>query len=672
MKANFWLAAAVLAGLTAGAQAQRAPHIGYVYPAGGRQGATIEVVISGQYLDGVTNAIVSGDGVEAVILSHTKPLNGRVLNLLRDRQRNMQEGLRAAKKGETIIAVRSELKTNEVLRMERTAVEQELANIRKMLSNPKNQRPPNPQLAEDVKLRVTIAAGARLGDRELRLKTGSGLSNPLVFAVDQLPEFSEPAEVSLERPRYLPATAYSAPEKHVWAGPEQRVSLPCIVNGQIQPGDVDRIRFAARQGQKLVINTRARDLIPYLADAVPGWFQATVTLYDAQDREVAYVDDFNFNPDPVLLYEVARDGEYVLEIRDSIYRGREDFVYRITMGELPFITSIFPLGARVGSRPMVEIKGWNLPGERVMADTTKPGTVALSVTKDGKKSNPMPFAVDLLPEVLEQEPNNQAGYAQAVSLPAIINGRVDKPGDQDIFSFQGRAGDRLVAEIQARRLNSPLDSILRLTDAAGKQIALNDDFEDKGAGLTTHHADSRLEVTLPANGTYQVHVNDAQGKGGADYAYRLRLSPPQPDFELRIVPSSVAGRGGASVPITVYVLRKDGFSGDIALALKGAPPGFNLASSRVPGGTNQVRLNLVMPANPPPGPVCLNVEGRALIQGQEVVRAAVPAEDMMQAFAYRHLVPAQNLVVAVTSRGKGDAGNFKSGKNFIPKNKKTK
>ena len=35
----------------------------------------------------------------------------------------------------------------------------------------------------------------------------------------------------------------------------------------------------------------------------------------------------------------------------AIYRGREDFVYRITIGELPFVTSIFPLGGRAGEPP---------------------------------------------------------------------------------------------------------------------------------------------------------------------------------------------------------------------------------------------------------------------------------------------------------------------------------
>ena len=41
----------------------------------------------------------------------------------------------------------------------------------------------------------------------------------------------------------------------------------------------------------------------------------------------------------------------MLAINDAIYRGREDFVYRVTVGELPFVTSIFPLGRPRGRPP---------------------------------------------------------------------------------------------------------------------------------------------------------------------------------------------------------------------------------------------------------------------------------------------------------------------------------
>ena len=266
----------------------------------------------------------------------------------------------------------------------------------------------------------------------------------------------------------------------------------------------------------------------------------------------------------------------------------------------------------------------------------------------------MPFAVDSLPEVLEKEPNNTKEKAQRVTLPVIVNGRIDRPGDWDVFRFDGRSGEEIVAEVSARRLDSPLDSLLRLTDSAGRELAVNDDAEDKGAALLTHQADSRLNFKLPANGVYYLHLGDSQSKGGADYAYRLRISRPRPDFELRMVPSSINGRAGATVPVTVYALRRDGFAGDIALQLKDAPSGFFLAGGLIPGGADSVRLTLTMPPRPE-GPRSLALVGRASIAGHDAYRAAVPAEDMMQAFYYHHLVPVKDCLAQVTGIARPNA-----------------
>jgi len=444
------------------------------------------------------------------------------------------------------------------------------------------------------------------------------------------------------------------------------IALPATVNGRIKPGlprpqaqarsgepftpgEADRYRFQAHQGQELVIAASARELIPYLADAVPGWFQAVLTLYDANGNELAYDDDYRFHPDPVLHYAVPRDGEYTIEIRDALYRGREDFVYRITLGELPFVTSAFPLGGRAGSKITVQLTGWNLPVSKMTmnAKGKGPGVYPLALQKGKPILNSTVFMVDTLREGFEKEPNNSPATAQRVKLPIIMNGRIDQPGDWDVFSFQGRAGQAIVAEVYARRLDSPLDSVLKLTDAKGKQLAFNDDYDDPGAGLETHHADSRILTTLPASGTYYLYIGDAQHKGGPEYAYRLRISPPRPDFDLRVTPSSINASGGMTVPITVHAVRKDGFSGDIALALKGAPRGFTLIGGLLPAGRDEVRLTLTVPPQPQPAPLSLSLEGRASIQGHEVSHLAVPAEDMMQAFAYWHLVPASDLKVAV-------------------------
>ena len=77
---------------------------------------------------------------------------------------------------------------------------------------------------------------------------------------------------------------------------------------------------------------------------MPGWFQAAVTLFDDAGLEVAYDDDFRFHPDPVLHCEIPKDGYYLLEVKDALYRGREDFVYRVTIGELPYVDGDLPAG----------------------------------------------------------------------------------------------------------------------------------------------------------------------------------------------------------------------------------------------------------------------------------------------------------------------------------------
>ena len=631
---------------------QFGPHIGYVYPAGGRQGTTFEVTVGGQFLDGASEAFISGAGIQATVLEYVKPMSQKQFNDLREKLQELLTKKTAATKQQRKRGAAEEAK-NEPKPIWTDADEKAVGELRMKLAT-FVRRPASPAIAETVRLKVNLAPDAEPGDRELRLETRGGLTNPMMFRIGQLPEFSKaPAKLHDESTTGKGARYRSYATDKKPAGPVE-ITLPAIVNGQIQAGTVDRYRFRAAKGQHIVVAAGARELIPYISDAVPGWFQATLGLYDAKGKELQYAGNFRFHPDPVLYYEIADDGEYTLEIKDSIYRGREDFVYRITVGELPFITSIFPLGGKLGAKSTVELKGWNLPTARLTRDSKEstPSVQPVSVRKGEWSSNSVPFAVDALPELLEKEPNNLKDRAQRVKLPVIVNGRVNQPGDSDVFRFEGRAGEEIVAEVLARRLDSPLDSILRLTDSKGKELALNDDHEDKGSGLLTHHADSVIQVKLPANGTYYLTLSDSQKKGGPEYTYRLRISQPRPDFELRVVPSSITARTGMTVPVTVFAIRRDGFADDIAVKLKDAPAGFKLSGGWIPANQNKIRMTLTVPASERDVPLNLHLEGQATIQGREVRRPGIPAEDMMQAFYYYHLVPAKEWRVMVTKGGR--------------------
>ena len=606
-----------------------APQVGYAYPAGGQRGTTFRVEIGGQSLQDVDGVRVSGRGVHATVVEYVPPLSneerGRTERFLRELvRRRWNAGVmdRVAKEKE-----KPALPDHPWLRNIDQKSSNELDLLRTRLFDPKRQ--PNAQIREQVVIEVTIDPDAQTGDRELRLASHEGLSNPLCFQVGVLPEVCE--------------KTFSGGQ----AAPV--LDLPVLLNGQVTPGETDPIRLRARNGQKLVICLQARRLIPYLADAVPGWFQATMALYGPGGDEVAWSDDYRFSPDPVLFYEVPADGVYELEVRDAIYRGRNDFVYRVAAGELPFVTRVFPYGGQAGTPAATSIQGWNLPVETLQLDT-RPGSTALRLAAVGAEQgfcNEVRYAVNTLREATETEPNNGAGNAQQVAFPRVINGRIGQPGDIDVFRFEGRAGQEIVAEVYARRLNSPLDSLLRLTDSTGAELALNDDHKDLEMGLITHQADSYVRYKLPGDGAYLAFLSDAQHKGGEAHAYRLQIRNTQPDFALRLVPSCINMQAGGTAKVTLHALRKDGFDGEIKLVLTDAPDGFRLIGGRVPAGEKSVEATLSAPRGTQRQVSSVRIEGQAEIGGVAVGRQAVAAEDMMQAFLWRFLVPRQELLVAI-------------------------
>jgi hypothetical protein len=620
------LGAAGLLTLASLAWGQAKPYIGFVYPAGGRQGTTFQIKLGGQGLDGVDRVLVTGGGVTAKIVDYHRKLGNQEMTLLREQLNELRQQKGGTAKDEGKAAL--------------------MARLQQRLAEYVNQ-PACASLSSLVFAEVTVAPDAQPGPRELRLATPGGASNPLPFHVGQLPE-------STRKP--LPTCPFQVLGKEEQAlrrrppeEAEQRVTLPCTLNGQIAPGEVNVYRFAAKKGQKLVFSVAARQLVPFIADAVPGWFQPVISVGDDRGKELAYSDDFRFKPDPALFLEIPRDGEYLFAITDAIFRGREDFVYRVTAGELPFVTSVFPLGGPAGNPGKIEIKGWNLESARLLPPPANagPGINRVAASKGEYVSNFVPFLLDTRPEALEKEPNDSRTAAQRVNLPVVVNGRMDRAKDEDVFRIEGRSGDTLVAEVMARRLDSPMDSTIKVTDSAGRLLAYSDDHPDPASGANTHHADSYLMVKLPADGACYVHVTDTARQGGPEYAYRLRLGAPQPDFALRVLPSSIGLRSRGNGSVSVYALRRDGFAGDIKIGLKNPPEGWSAPPVTLPAGQDMARLAIRTTLKETKGPVTLVVEGRATIDGKEIAREAVPTEDRMQAFLWRHLLPAEDLKASV-------------------------
>jgi hypothetical protein len=426
------------------ADAQTRPYIGYVYPAGGKQGTTVQIRLGGQGLDEVCGVVVSGPGVDAKLVEYFKRLGNtesglitEQLNILKrqakaeaDKKAAAEKKEAAAKKaaaGKKDPAAKTDTaakpdpaaKADTMTKMDSggmmemgakadaaaaktapppsTRAERVMDRIERRLATYVNT-PASNSMTSLAFVEVTIAPDAAPGQREIRLVTLKGVSNPLVFHVGQVPETAR--KPMLSATLQVLGKEEGALRKRPPEEEEVQVTVPCTANGQIASGEVNRYRFEARKGQHLRMSVDARLLNPYIADAVPGWFQPVLAVTDAAGKEVGYCDDYRFKPDPVVFFEVPADGQYIAKVTDAIFRGREDFVYRLTIAELPFITSIFPLGCQAGQQAKVEMKGWNLDKAALTPPPKEapPGVYLISATKDGLASNRVPFAVDTLPE----------------------------------------------------------------------------------------------------------------------------------------------------------------------------------------------------------------------------------------------------------------------------------
>ncbi len=224
-------------------------------------------------------------------------------------------------------------------------------------------------------------------------------------------------------------------------------------------------------------------------------------------------------------------------------------------------------------------------------------------------------------------------------------------------------------EVQARRLDSPLDSVLTLFDAAGKKLDENDDppspagaslipankipYPDLACNvdpldaLATHIADSRLVYTFAKAGDYVVRIRDVREEGGEEYAYRLKIAPARPDYVLRINTDSARLAQGDSVVLAVTVLRKDGFDGEINLAVQDLPPGLSASDAVIPAKQHETQLTITAAASAAPGLCFPTVVGTAAVDGQPLVRKAIPVETVVQAFYIKHWVPTKGCVLEV-------------------------
>lgn len=613
------------------------PSIGYIYPAGAQVGSFFEIIVGGQNLRGAKEVYFSTPDIkieEVIYVPNLSPqqkqrLGREIRNVFRKRYR--RDYVEEKSKDEVKLPDHPLLKNIE----EKT--NEELIKLIEVFLTPFRREQIKRSIQEKVIIKGKILENAKPGIYQLRVINPSGMTNPLNFYISEFPEVKEKDD--------LPFPLLNSLIKK-----EEIFDIPLIINGQITAGDIDRFKFRAKKGQKIVIEVKGREIIPFMADAVPGWFQPVLILYDSKGREIIYSDDYYFNPDPTIFYEVDEDGVYTVEIRDALYRGREDFVYRLFIGEKPYITHIFPAGGEKYKKAIVSIYGWNLPVKKIELDTDyrENGIYKKNFIFNGLSTNAIFYMINDLPEFIEKEPNDTLKNANEIRLPVVINGIISKREDVDIYKFRCKKGFKIVIDVYSRRLGYPCDTYICIMDKNGKLLISNDDYIDKNFDLITHHSDSYIYYEIPEDGIYYLKIIDIQQNGGSEYIYRIRVSEAKPDFNIFVFPSSLNISRGGTIPFNIYIVRKDGFNEDVEIYLKNYPKGLKISSNKIPKGKDKISLTITADSSFTPNkPFPIEIIGKAEINGEIVEKKAIPCDEVMQAFAYFHFVPADELFVFI-------------------------
>src|SRR6185369_6331110 len=142
------------------------------------------------------------------------------------------------------------------------------------------------------------------------------------------------------------------------------------------------------------------------------------------------------------------------------------------------------------------------------SDLTR-GSYDLSVEGPGGESGKLTVYVDDVPQLSEAE--GKSATNRLANFPMAFWGTLDPMGDTDALDFDARTGQTLLFDLAAKSLGSKANAVLTLSDASGKVLANNNDFD----GGT----DPLLAYTFSADGRYTVRISDLMLGGSKEHSY---------------------------------------------------------------------------------------------------------------------------------------------------------
>lgn len=427
-----------------------------------------------------------------------------------------------------------------------------------------------------VKATVEVAPTCALGEHPVRLLCASGISELRTLWVGPFPGVAEKE----------PNSEFTKP---------QPISAGVTVEGVVDNEDVDYYAISLKKGQRLSVEVEAMRLGNTL-------FDPYIAILDAKRFELAANDDSPLLGQDAMVSIVApEDGTYVIQVRESAYGGNGACQYRLHVGHFPRPTAIVPAGGKAGEEVEVTFIGdptGPFKQKIKVPATPDPNFKLHAFDAQGLAPSGFPFRISVAQtNAVEVEPNDTHSNATPVTLSQAFHGVVGAAGDMDSFKFAGKKGQVLDVHCYARRIGSPLDSVMYLAIAGGGVIASADDAVGP---------DSYFRVTLPEDKEYVLSVTDHLKKGGPNFFYRVELTP--------VFAGSIAGipkvgpnsqerqtisvpRGGRYATI-MNVARRD-WGGDLQLTPEKLPQGVTMLAEPMPGNLDSIPVVFEAAPNAP-------------------------------------------------------------------------
>ena len=120
----------------------------------------------------------------------------------------------------------------------------------------------------------------------------------------------------------------------------------------------------------------------------------TLTLADASGRLVASNIDFEGESDPLIVVTLPTDGKYLLTVADLQLGASNDHFYRLSVGDLPVVTGIYPLAIPAQAESEVRLVGANLPPNAIVrAKAGASGEAVVPVDPERFRARPIQDSV---------------------------------------------------------------------------------------------------------------------------------------------------------------------------------------------------------------------------------------------------------------------------------------